>query len=327
MAFFSIIMPVYNAEKVLSKSVESVLRQTVRDWELIAIDDGSSDRSKEILVNYACVDSRIKLVSQHNSGPGAARNKGIGISSGKYIAFLDADDYWEDDYLEQVFQSSNSGTVDLIFVEMVNEKEDGTFVKLGNVSAHKNLSKKELICNQITGKLPWGMCKVIRREMIFEGNSTFSDLSVGEEAIFSYEVLRKAASVAFVSKPIYHYVYNPEGQHTKGEFDPWGMMVLQLRRHLENSGGLAEYSVAINSLAINALSISIYRYSCAFSYWKARNMIRQKHAEYSKIYNLSNIRINTLDKSGKLIWLLLRYKLYSGLYAGSKVRSLIRKRK
>lgn len=91
----SIIMPVYNAEKYLNRSIESVMNQTYKNIEIILVNDGSTDASLTICSNYQKADSRIKLINQKNSGVSAARNRGIDEATGTYIMFIDSDDYIE----------------------------------------------------------------------------------------------------------------------------------------------------------------------------------------------------------------------------------------
>ncbi|NDV47427.1 glycosyltransferase family 2 protein [Paludibacter sp. 221] len=96
----SIITPLYNGEKYVSQTIESVLAQTYTDWEMIVINDGSKDSSEKIVEEYTKKDNRIKLFSQPNGGSASARNNGIRRAQGQYIALLDADDVWEPFFLE-----------------------------------------------------------------------------------------------------------------------------------------------------------------------------------------------------------------------------------
>lgn len=97
----SIITPVYNREKQLPKAIDSVIKQTYRNWELIIIDDRSTDNTKEAVSRYIGKDKRIKYIKNtHKQGPAGARNQGIEVAKGDYIAFLDSDDFWEEDKLE-----------------------------------------------------------------------------------------------------------------------------------------------------------------------------------------------------------------------------------
>ena len=97
---FSVIIPVYNKERYIRKTIQSVLKQTFRDYEIIVVDDGSKDDSFKIVKSMQ--EDSIVLVQQENSGVAAARNTGIESARGEYIAFLDADDYWHPNYLEVI---------------------------------------------------------------------------------------------------------------------------------------------------------------------------------------------------------------------------------
>jgi len=96
-----VIMPAYNAAQYLHTAIESVLRQTVADLELLVIDDGSSDRTVEIARGYAARDARVRVLEQPNAGPGPARNTGFRAASGRFFAFLDSDDEWDPTFLEE----------------------------------------------------------------------------------------------------------------------------------------------------------------------------------------------------------------------------------
>ena len=91
----SVIVPIYNAEKYMENCIDSICNQTLKNIEIILINDGSSDNSGEMVNEYATKDIRIKVIHQENSGPSIARNKGISIAKGKYIGFVDSDDYIE----------------------------------------------------------------------------------------------------------------------------------------------------------------------------------------------------------------------------------------
>lgn len=96
----SIITPVYNGEKYISETIESVIKQTYLDWEMIVVDDGSKDGSAAIVRRYAEKESRITLLQQPNGGSASARNNGIRYANGQYIALLDSDDLWDPDFLK-----------------------------------------------------------------------------------------------------------------------------------------------------------------------------------------------------------------------------------
>ena len=100
--FFSVILPFYNAAEWLPDSITSITSQSCNDWELICVDDGSSDSGLKIVKEYAAEDNRIKLLIQKNAGVSAARNAGIAVARGRYIMFLDADDFFDADALSLI---------------------------------------------------------------------------------------------------------------------------------------------------------------------------------------------------------------------------------
>lgn len=115
MALVSVIMPAYNAEKYVGQAIQSVLDQTHSDWELIVVDDGSTDRTSDLVQQIAGSESRIRYLFQENSRLGKARNNGIQHSSGNLIAFLDSDDLWLPQKLEMQLQIQKSTNADLVF--------------------------------------------------------------------------------------------------------------------------------------------------------------------------------------------------------------------
>lgn len=114
MPFFSVIVPVYNCEKYLKECVESVMTQSFTDWELLLIDDGSSDLSAQICESYAVADKRVKAVHKQNGGEFSARKTGLETASGTFITGLDADDYLEPDHLNDIYKAIENNNVDCV---------------------------------------------------------------------------------------------------------------------------------------------------------------------------------------------------------------------
>ena len=121
----SIIIPLYNPEEsLLRKCLDSALNQTLKEIEVLCIDDGSDDTTKDILNEYSKNDSRCKIIPQENSGAGIARNNGIKHSNGEYIVFLDADDWIESEMCESLYDFAKNLDVDLILFDNVWHRED-----------------------------------------------------------------------------------------------------------------------------------------------------------------------------------------------------------
>ncbi len=126
----SVIIPIYNVEKYLDRCMESILNQSLRDIEVIMIDDGSPGRCPNMCDDYVKIDSRVKVIHQANSGAGLARNAGIEIASGEYYAFLDSDDYFDLDMLEQMYLKAKERNLDAVSCGIYNIWRDGSIKHL-----------------------------------------------------------------------------------------------------------------------------------------------------------------------------------------------------
>lgn len=137
----SVIMPVYNNEKFVSQAVQSVLNQTISDLELIIIDDGSTDGTRNVIESFS--DERIKYHYQENAGPGAGRNNGMSLSKGEFIAFIDSDDMYKPNKLErQIEFLKENPQYGLVYCEAEVIDAQGNFV--ANVKADSNYTNKEV---------------------------------------------------------------------------------------------------------------------------------------------------------------------------------------
>ena len=130
MAKVSVIVPEYNVEVYLAECLDSILKQTLKDLEIICINDGSTDKSPEILAEYAKKDSRIIVINQENKGPGSARNKGLEIATGEYVAFVDSDDWIDKDYYEKLYNTAVKYNAEIACSGYKRCSEDKTSVKL-----------------------------------------------------------------------------------------------------------------------------------------------------------------------------------------------------
>ena len=119
----SVIIPVYNVEKYLQKCLESIVNQTFCDWELIAVNDGSSDKNSDILRQYAEYDTRIKVINQQNSGVSAARNAGLDVAKGDFVCFIDSDDYVHPQMLELLLNAAEKENADVAIASFCGEGE------------------------------------------------------------------------------------------------------------------------------------------------------------------------------------------------------------
>ena len=132
----SVIIPAYNAEKFLVESLQSVVNQTIDDFEIIVIDDGSTDSTLDILKNYEKSYENFNVICQENAGPAAARNKGLDVAKGEYIYFFDADDVLELDALESLYATAHRRKSDLVIAKYDIFNQDDEYISSGEFNLY-----------------------------------------------------------------------------------------------------------------------------------------------------------------------------------------------
>ena len=185
----SVIIPVYNAEKYLEKCLDSILQQTFREIEVICVDDGSQDASKQILRRYASQDARVIVVEQKNMYAGVARNRGMELAKGKYLIFLDADDFFHPDMLRRAYACSEQYRADITIFNVKCFSDQTKITFKGKWLYNKDLipqkqpfSMHDIYSQifQITTAAPWNKLfnrEFIQREQIlFQGTRSTNDV-------------------------------------------------------------------------------------------------------------------------------------------------------
>ena len=205
MPTFSIIVPVYNAEKTLLKCLDSICGQSYPDFEVLMIENGSMDASRTLCGEYAAADARFMLVTcETNCGPSGARNIGLAQAKGEYIAFVDSDDFVEADYLETLRQGF--AQADVVFFGYHQILADGTFLgdHIPNIPEGAGYYETLLaLAQQDVYGYTW--IKALRRDVI--GQHRFTEkLNLLEDEVFACEVLTARCRLAVLPKPLYHYV-------------------------------------------------------------------------------------------------------------------------
>lgn len=208
----SIIIPVYNAGKYVARIIECVLRQPFQEWEMILVDDGSTDDSAEIIKGFE--DVRIRYVYQKNAGPSAARNKGLDAAIGDYVCFMDADDWFDEGLLSAYVNAIEEKKWDIVFQGFVREREDGTITEQPFAMATDTdvLSKEEIICKLYKGHVyGWSWCKMFGREIIEMNHIRFDEsLRLWEDELFTTYFLQYATTIKTLDCRHYHYVLYPQ---------------------------------------------------------------------------------------------------------------------
>lgn len=204
----SIIVPAYNAEEYLPKTFDCILHQTVSDWELIVVDDGAKDQTPRICDEYASKDERIRCIHKQNGGVSAARNIGLDNVRGKYVTFVDADDYIAPHYLEVLTKSI--GDVDINFFPMKavgSESEIPASEKAFELMYNVYSLQEGYIEVVKKGLLHPPYCKLFRNEIISKNNLRFErEVAMGEDLLFNLSYLEFCRSIVVGENVIYYYI-------------------------------------------------------------------------------------------------------------------------
>lgn len=202
----SIIIPIYNVEKYLEKCLDSILNQTYKNLEIILIDDGSTDNSPNICNSYCEKDKRIKIIHKNNEGVSSARNKGIELSKGKYIVFIDSDDYVSNEHIEVLYDCIISNNVDLVISNLIDISEDG--IILNNEEKESFLMNKDQCLKELLSEDNFYhlCCGNIYRKDLLEKIRFNCKYRIAEDLDFLYRYIKQISSAYFLSKNTYYYL-------------------------------------------------------------------------------------------------------------------------
>lgn len=215
----SVIVPVFNTEKYLKECVDSIINQSLKDIEIIFIDDGSNDNSLSILEEYAKNDKRIKIISKLNEGQGVARNIGIKSAVGEYIAFVDSDDFIRIDMLEELYNHSKNKNLDICMCKVSTYDDVTHEVKNDlwyySLEVFKNFRKnvfKHTDTIDFTCEISvTPVNKLYKRSFLIDNNCLFAENYIFEDELFFYDVYLNAKRVSIINKNLYYYRVNRAG--------------------------------------------------------------------------------------------------------------------
>ena len=208
----SVIITAYNAQSYLEQTLDCITGQTLKDIEIICVDDGSTDRTPQILDTYAASDSRITAVHQKNGGAGAARNHGMRYATGEYLSILDADDFYEPDMLEKAycFASENQADIAVFRCDLYREATD-TFSPC-NYSIHEGLlpQKSPFAANDIQRDVfklfvGWAWDKLFLRSFVEEHHLRFQEQRTTNDMLFVFSALLLARRIVTSQQVLAHH--------------------------------------------------------------------------------------------------------------------------
>ena len=342
MDLVSVIIPVYNSQEYIKKCLDSVLSQSYKNIEVIIVDDGSTDNSLSICKEYSICNKNIKLFSKENKGVSHTRNLGIKEANGKWIIFLDSDDWMEHNAIMDAITLVNQNDYDTIcwnYRKFINDKlincnridENVLNNKNDIVSILYSIIESSYYEENYFGdyiRAPWA--KMLSRKIIEDNNIRFDErLYIGEDAIFLLEYFKNAKNVKFINK--YNNIYRITSTSAVGKYKD--DLDEQIRIQFEKKNYLTKnieidtkiLKTVMAKFYLNSIYELIYNYNVKNDY-KTNDFDLVEFVNHSCI-ELDNIKLNLLNKRQLVIYIFVKSKQIKLLQCTFRIISLLKKNK
>ncbi len=299
----SIIIPAYNAEKYIFRSLHSALNQTLQDLEVVVINDGSTDRTRAIVEDIATKDSRVKVLNIENSGVSNARNIGINNSQGEYIQFLDSDDWIEPNMSLDMYSFAVNKKCDIVVSNLYRDDDSGNLVIWKDLKTDIYLySKDDYLKELFSNRAYHSVWNKIYKKEIFNDISFPKNISLGEDFVMMVDISLNADNIGKIDRAYYHYIINPNSITEDGKskkfyqlFDAYSI----IEDRLHKAEKYSKYYRSFSSKKFNDFSAFIHQkpYYHDYEYIKSFNQFIEYLHSKPKIEKSSN----------KLKQILMRY--------------------
>ncbi|WP_318630210.1 glycosyltransferase family 2 protein [Limosilactobacillus reuteri] len=333
----SIIVPVYNKENYIGGLIKQLRKQTYKDFEVIFVDDGSSDSSYETALKYTRENNNTFVYKQENSGVSVARNKGIEKAKGEWISFLDPDDSITDDYLEELLRVSDQ--CDIVCCCCYAYDNDGKYLNdfFNKDRVFEGDNKVDLFRQLLDDTycrdkevytaigVPWG--KLYKKDFIIDNNLRFNDkLKRQQDNIFNMHAFYKATRIKYINKALYYYQIEHVKDYYKSKFDKYALInaeELQKERydffikegHFDDKLTQKIFNDETISVLIGAFNKSLMNKENNFSY-------REKKKNYSNVIEndyfgeiIKKLKISDIHGSiHKIVALAMKHQLFYPIY-------------
>lgn len=298
----SVIVPMYNAEEHIYDCIMQIIHQTYQNFEIILINDGSTDDTEKVCLELQKHYPQIRYYYQQNLGAGAARNKGIEVCKGDYIAFVDADDYLSSEYFEELISLIIKLEVQLSCCSCIKgpQKNVEKFLRNRPLGNTKELSQKEAIASLFYRKEIRGypVIKLIEATLIRQAKFP-TDLRLGEDFIFVYELLKNVDQVAYTSKELYYYVQNSKGITHNVKAVDMKLLWERLKMIMENE--IQNESITLKKAVESKLFVTAYDFLIRLHKNKEEEKFRHQLIDYMKQVRMNVVKDNICKPSNRLL--------------------------
>lgn len=308
----SVIVPVYNSDKYIERCIRSITSQTFKDWELILIDDGSTDRSGIICEAYANLDKRIKVIHKSNSGVSSTRNIGIEEAKGEYITFIDSDDWIEHDFFEKVTNEIEQMNVPVVITGYFRDNNNiiinrfkGKYKEIISIDKAR---KEFFLCD----KFSWEVCAKFYKKEILNKIKFDVNLKIGEDMLFFWQVLNSVEKIGYL--PLYKYHYDISASNTMtSKFSLKWFHGLKVKRNIYNQvKNISKEIELLSRIVVVVEMVTLAKKAYEMDNYKSERIIKylqkriRKNIYLSILYPKSNIM--TLRQRLGIIYFSLPYK-------------------
>lgn len=295
----SIVIPVYNAEKYINDTIQSILNQTYSDYELILVDDGSKDRSLEILKSYE-KNKKIKILASDNYGAPHARNWGLSIAQGEYIVFFDADDIMEVNLLETLVQGIEANNSDIAMGAYVEIDESGIVINRKKLTLKQgvyNTSEKESL-SALMRLIPFPDNKIYKMEIINKYNLNFADVKIGQDLNFYLKYLMVCHNIYITDVEVcrYRLVKGSISHRASSKVLDIILSIDDVEKFANSNNDSDIFRVEINNIRILHYSIQLGKYPFILDKKERKKVF---DTFYSKIISIEKKYKNHLSKQLK----------------------------
>lgn len=320
----SIIIPVYNCEKYIKRCIDSILSQNYKDIEIIIVNDGSTDKTNEILESYKKMDNRIVVIEKENSGVSDSRNIGVMNAKGDYISFIDADDYIEPNIYMEVMKNIIKYNCDIemfSYYEVVNDYKKKVYFpwnevikefrdeEINNKLLPHMISKLKTESNSIMGAV-W---RAVIKSDIAKKNKFIKDIPISEDLLYLIDCISDASTIVMINKCLYNYIRHINSATTKYkyDFDETNEKVQkELIKRLNDIGMTEdiEKRLGLNRFRMYTLTFSNIMRNKESSFFEKYRLIKNKTKICNKDLYIKRKIVNEMNLERKFIYFLVKTK-------------------
>lgn len=298
----SIIIPIYNVEKYLRQCLDSCINQTLKDIEIICVNDGSTDNCLDIIKEYANKDSRIKLINQNNQGLAIARYNGFDIATGEYVLFLDPDDWITIDCCELAYNQAKENDNDFVWYTYYNYIENKEKYVINKLNIQKLAGIKSVNLNNIDDinylQAAYVWNKIYKRKWLIENNIKFINMQ-WEDLPFTAQAIINSKSISIINKPLYFY-RDRERSLTKQ---------VSIDAIIKSKDIALRY--ILNTCNNKLLKVYLSYYFISLLHWYDNfPMNKKQKLEYEKLMFESFEQVKDIDYRATLYKILIKTKIY-----------------